>query len=1172
MILLQGHGLTRARKIPMETLSLSLSERASTASMTPADMTGIGIGSWMLDETDPGAGIVWRVKTITQAYATDTPTVQLEHVINTLRDVVLFGEHTPSTISGGDTCTAEQAIRYILARQSDWVLYRFDYPSVSNPYKFDGDTLFDALETVTNSLDDAWWEYDMSVYPFRLSIVQKSADVLTEMRAGRNIRTINRKVDKTGMYTRFYPIGESDLHITGDYVERNATTYGVISKVETDNSIGTEAELRRWAEERLRDHAEPTVSIDVDGVELADATGESLDKMHLGAMCRIPLPEFNTTILERIVGLSYLDKVHQPESVRITLANNRTDITRIVADAIKSGATGKSGRASAKRAKQDNAWFEDTNEHVAMCAKGIIGVDAQGNPNWEQLAQIIVDGTGIHQRVTETENGIVTNRTAIEANSRQITLEAEARGAADEELSSAILLTATNIRAEVSASNCQIYSYIEETACGIIARIHNQQRQIFTGQNRPGSGSGETVEEGALWIKYPKARTWEEAEDTLTWVDDPTYNWNELGGSIIYEYINGQWVEKLNEATLAEDAYVEDTAHSLHRTYAAVTIDAQKQAHAYRSEWQQTASMLWNDIEDRANDLGSRIEQSTTQIRTEVHAAKSSLYSEIKQTATNLVQHVADEKKSIYSHIEQTASSINSSVVDLERGMYSNIRQTASEIRAHVKDVKEGLESTITQTASEIRLSVESAKSEMGSSITQTASQIRSEVHAAKSSLYSSITQTASSIRLEVADARSDLQSSITQTASSIRSEVSAAKSSLYSSIVQTSTQIAAKVGKGDVATQLAVEMGNVSVTGGNLTVDGMVTAAAVKTALASVKDLYISNSVEIEGGVSCDNIDTGSIDATYLTTNTGDADIGGTLDCGALTINGAEAKVLDISLSGNTLTITKTDGTITFSKATSLSGAWSSGTHTVTAKQNNGGTQTTVATHTTNNQIVFDGNSSSNFSVKLQTREGSASTFTDRLSKYCYLVLSGSGRNQSVKAGANSDGSGSVGSISVSSVYDDGWAAAYAKVLVPSAGTGSSVTVKWPGSTQGNQGQRVYTLQNNGNNEVILTYPDGSDTITAAKLTHNKYSAGESSVTVSISRNGGTFTASGSNGASDSYTLGTYNFTKAYDTRDNVYYGKLYDSNGNALTSSSYYWYGLGSNEGTGTSVAFYR
>ena len=49
----------------------------------------------------------------------------------------------------------------------------------------------------------------------------------------------------------------------------------------------------------------------------------------------------------------------------------------------------------------------------------------------------------------------------------------------------------------------------------------------------------------------------------------------------------------------------------------------------------------------------------------------------------------------------------------------------------------------------------------------------------------------------------------------------------LFSKITQNSQQIALRVVKGDVATQLAVECGNVSVTGGNLTVDGYVTATS---------------------------------------------------------------------------------------------------------------------------------------------------------------------------------------------------------------------------------------------------------------------------------------------------------------------------------------------------------
>ena len=64
MFLLNGHSLTPVRGVPAEALSLTLKERDSTASITPVDMTGIQIGSWLQDDTEPGKGIVWRVKSI----------------------------------------------------------------------------------------------------------------------------------------------------------------------------------------------------------------------------------------------------------------------------------------------------------------------------------------------------------------------------------------------------------------------------------------------------------------------------------------------------------------------------------------------------------------------------------------------------------------------------------------------------------------------------------------------------------------------------------------------------------------------------------------------------------------------------------------------------------------------------------------------------------------------------------------------------------------------------------------------------------------------------------------------------------------------------------------------------------------------------------------------------
>ena len=463
MILLRGHSLTPEKKIPLESMSLQLKERDSTATIVPAEMTGIELNSWVQDETEPGKGIVWRVRSTQHAYAARATTIQLEHMIGSLRDMLLFGEVKPATItknSKATTCTAEQAVRYILSFQSDWVLGAFDYKNVSNPYKFDGDSLYDALETVTNSLKDAWWSYDMSVYPFRLNITKKPADVGTEMRAGRNLRTISRTIDKSGMFTRFYPIGKDDLHISGNFAQKNTQYYGVVAKVETDASIETAAELMRWANEQLDLHADPMITIDVEGLELADATGVSLDRMQLGKFCRVPLPEFGTEITERIVTMNYPDKVHQPEVVKITLANNRTDVTKIIAETIKSGGKGK--RTSTKQNKEDHAWFEDTNTHVAMCAKAVIGTDAKGNPNWTRLSTLKVDENGISGEVKSMQGELVVAQTKITQNENAITLEARRATAKEGELSARITVNAEGIETKVSKNG--VISSINQTS------------------------------------------------------------------------------------------------------------------------------------------------------------------------------------------------------------------------------------------------------------------------------------------------------------------------------------------------------------------------------------------------------------------------------------------------------------------------------------------------------------------------------------------------------------------------------------------------------------------------------------------------------------------------------------------------------------------------------------
>lgn len=628
MILLDGHSLAQVRRVPLEALSLQLNERNSSASMTPTDMTGITVGAWMQDDTEPGKGIVWRVKSIGETWATKTPRLQLEHAVRMLQDRILFGEHKAPQITGepsATTATAEETIEYILSFQSDWVLGDFDYTGISNPYKFDGDNLLDALEQVSNSLEDSWWTYDFTVYPFRLNIVQKSEDVGTVLRCGRNITALSKNIDKGGMFTRFYPIGKDDLNLPEQYVERNTSLYGIVSKVETDQSIDSETELRRWANERLSKHAEPVVTIEVDGLELSAATGEELDQLKLGEKCRIPMSEFGGEITETITQLTYNDKIHQPEVVRISLANNQTDIIKFLADELKRG--GKGGRGSAKQKKEDNAWFEDTKDHVAMCAKGIIGVDAAGNPNWIELANLIVDGTGIHQTVTEVQGDVVRAFAQIDVASDRILMEVQNNV---DNLHSEITQTAGQIRTMVENTLDEFYTEIIQEASQIVIRTGDATK-TFKSLTAPTGTQQDPLVDGDLWFESEGEFTWGEAAGR-TWIEDAGRTWADAVAAKVHRYngTTGQW-EKVNDTytgILMQDTRIEATKESIRQMAGRVDyIDGQ--AHAHYAEFKVSADQIHSQVNDYYNGLSSAITQTAGQIRAEVSDTKNELQSSI---------------------------------------------------------------------------------------------------------------------------------------------------------------------------------------------------------------------------------------------------------------------------------------------------------------------------------------------------------------------------------------------------------------------------------------------------------------------------------------------------------------------------------------------------------------
>lgn len=448
MILLNGHSLQVKDRFVPESMSLQLSERTSTASMSLSRTAPLlNVDDWVKIESGPGAGNVFRVKTIDYSYDKDTRTVSLEHAIYTLKDRLMFGEITTEDLSNGhEEAGARETCQYILHFQNDWELWDFDYGMIANPYSFNGDDLYSALETVCESLEDPIWQYNMDVYPFRLSIRHMDNQVTSEMRMDRNIRTLKKTIDRSRMYTRFYPIGKDNLHLSDEYIHKNDDIYGVVCKTETNSAKETEAELGRWAQEKLIRHCEPSVTITISGMDLAGATGEPMDTFTIGKFCRCPLPEFSTTINERVTKLSYGDLVKDPMNVTVTLANELVDIAEIIKSS--SSSSGSSSRSQAKNDEEKHAWLINENNRVGLLAEAVAGPGA--DKDWSRVSSVIVDGEGIHQRVTYAENQLVVQEAQIDINENRILQEVTDRTRSYATLTGELTVQANKINAEVT--------------------------------------------------------------------------------------------------------------------------------------------------------------------------------------------------------------------------------------------------------------------------------------------------------------------------------------------------------------------------------------------------------------------------------------------------------------------------------------------------------------------------------------------------------------------------------------------------------------------------------------------------------------------------------------------------------------------------------------------------
>lgn len=271
-----------------------------------------------------GTAGIFRVSRVRSAYGSQT-SLTLKH------GFCVLGDDTVKESEGTLTGTAEQIIRQLWAKTGVteapryWTFGSFAQTPVIT-YEYSNPKLLTAVYDVLKKIPGYDFAFDQSVFPWVFSLVKLSDADACEGRFGRNLDSCTVDVDDSALCTRVY-LDERDGYTDADTVNE----WGVVSETLSVPDGADDAAVQEYVRAYLRDHGEPYVSITLSGVDMSQATGESIDRFEAGRICRACLADYGATVRSRIVTVETPDVYGRPDDVRVIMANRANTASDLLA-------------------------------------------------------------------------------------------------------------------------------------------------------------------------------------------------------------------------------------------------------------------------------------------------------------------------------------------------------------------------------------------------------------------------------------------------------------------------------------------------------------------------------------------------------------------------------------------------------------------------------------------------------------------------------------------------------------------------------------------------------------------------------------------------------------------------------------------------------------------------
>ena len=357
----------------------------STATMTiPEDDPDVKIHDLVEVYNQHGSVGIFRVSAISNNYKKQR-VVDMNHALDVLNDSFYVHSGGSEKFSGTVSAYFTKALgvqSQKIGADPYWQIGTCEDTS-SWTKKLEFNNVLEMVSEVIKKHEDYMMTFDFSTFPWTMNFVQRNGQIMSEFRLNRNIESCNVSLDDSGLCTKLYLSVATTTTVTennrtaGDKTTQTYYTledlnaqaiWGVVCETAGVNAADlppgqtVQERVDSWASAYFERHNSPTVQITISGEDLKELTGEAIDEVHLGRICRVALPEYNTTFLERVASVTYTDVLRKPTYVTVSLANKRQTAEDSIAayqkEQTKSGGGGGGGGGSKTQELAENTATE----------------------------------------------------------------------------------------------------------------------------------------------------------------------------------------------------------------------------------------------------------------------------------------------------------------------------------------------------------------------------------------------------------------------------------------------------------------------------------------------------------------------------------------------------------------------------------------------------------------------------------------------------------------------------------------------------------------------------------------------------------------------------------------------------------------------------------------------